>query len=284
MTNLPEPAHPQSRSRLPHAAPANARMTAMDNLIDACSAQLWQAECEHRRIAPLTTAHPELSEEDAYAIAARTFQQRGRRQIGFKLGYTSAAMRAQMNISQPNFGVLTEDLLVPEGTGWVDSENLVHPLIEPEIALLVGRDVRGPGQTRASIVGAVDAAMASLEVVDTRYESYCFVAVDNIADNSSSARALLGPPRSFRSLDDLRLCGVVLSSQGVVIDQGIGANALGDPLLSLAWLANFLGQRGDFIPAGSIVMTGGLTRAHPARRGESFIAEFAQLGTVSAAF
>lgn len=256
----------------------------MDDLIEDCSARLWQAECGKQRIPPLSTANPELSEDDAYAIAARTLMRRGRRQIGFKLGYTSAAMRAQMNISQPNYGVLTEDLLVPEGQGRVDSENLVHPLVEPEIALVIGRNIDGSGHTRATIAASVDAAMASLEVVDTRYESYRFSAVDNIADNSSSARVVLGPPKSFARLDDLRLCGVELSSQGTAVDHGLGANALGDPLLALAWLANFLGNQGESIPAGSIVMTGGLTRAHPAAAGQCFIAEFAQLGTVSAAF
>jgi len=256
----------------------------MSELIDESSARLWQAESNRERIAPLSLSLRDLSEDDAYAIAARTFGRRGRKQIGFKLGYTSAAMREQMKISQPNFGVLSDDQLIEEGNGRVDSANLVHPLIEPEIAFLVGRDVQGPDQTRATVAGAVEAAMAALEVVDTRYESYNFAAVDNIADNSSGARVLLGPPRSFRQLGDLRLCGVLLNSQGAIIDQGIGANALGDPLLALAWLANFLGARGRSIPAGSIVMTGGLTRAHAAAKGRSFIAEFAQLGTISANF
>lgn len=242
------------------------------------------AERERTRTAPLSATITDLSEAEAYAIARRTFERRNARQVGYKLGYTSAAMRAQMNISRPNFGLLTEDLIVPEETGRVDSENLVHPMIEPEITLLIGRDMRGPGQTRSTAFAAIDAAMASLEVVDTRYESYSFQAVDNISDNSSSARAILGPPKSAARLDDLRLCGVLLWSDGAVLDQGIGANALGDPLLAVAWLANFLAERDDFLPAGSLVMTGGLTRAHPARAGGNFVAEFAQLGTVRAAF
>lgn len=256
----------------------------MNDLIDDCSARLWAAERERTRIEPLSAAHPNLIEADAYAIAARTFERRGQRQIGYKLGYTSAAMRAQMNISQPNFGVLTADLLVPEGSGRVDSENLVHPLVEPEIALLVGRDLAGPGHNRASVFAAVDAVMASLEVVDTRYRSYSFKAVDNISDNSSSARVVLGPPRLPGSTGDLRLCGVLLTSGGEVLDQGIGANALGDPLLALAWLAGFLAERGSIVPAGSIILTGGLTRAHAAPAGRSFVAEFAGLGPVTASF
>ena len=256
----------------------------MNELIDECSARLWKAEQERRRISLLSAEHTGLSEGDAYAIAARTLERRARRQIGYKLGYTSAAMRAQMNIDHPNYGVLTDDMLVAEGAGRVDRENLVHPLVEPEVALLIGRDLRGPGQTRASVYPAIDAAMASLEVVDTRYHDYKFTAVDNIADNSSSARIVLGPPRSLKTIDDVRLCGVLLWSQGAVVDQGIGANALGDPLLAIAWLANFLAERAGFIAAGSVIMTGGLTRAHPAQQHQAFVAEFAQLGVVSAAF
>lgn len=256
----------------------------MNDLIDQCSARLWAAECDRTRIEPLSTANPDLSEADAYAVAARTFERRGQRQIGYKLGYTSAAMRAQMNISRPNFGLLTADLLVPEGAGRVDSENLVHPLVEPEITLLLGRDLGGPGHSRASVLAALDAVIPSLEVVDTRYQSYSFKAVDNISDNSSSARVVLGPPRLPAAVDDLRLCGVLLSAGGEVLDQGIGANALGDPLLALAWLAGFLDQREAIVPAGSIIMTGGLTRAHPAPAGRSFVAEFAGLGTVTASF
>ena len=55
-------------------------------------------------------------------------------------------------------------------------------------------------------------------------------------------------------------------------------------LLALAWLANFLAPLGKNIPAGSVILTGGLTRAHPARAGQSFVAEFAELGTVRAHF
>lgn len=256
----------------------------MSALIEECSARLWAAERNRERIRCLSADHPTLSETDAYAIAACTTQRRGRPQIGYKLGFTSVAMRTQMSIDHPNYGVLTEDMLVAEAGGCIDAQNLVHPLIEPEVALVVGRDMRGPGCTRGSAFAAIDAAMGSLEIVDTRYESYQFTAADNIADNSSSARIVLGPPKSPTQLDDLRLCGVLLWMGGRVMDHGIGGNALGDPLLALAWLVNFLGARGGFVPAGSIIMTGGLTRAYRAVGQQSFMAEFAQLGTVVAAF
>lgn len=255
----------------------------MSELAGILSERLWTAERTRQPIAPLTSTHPELSVSQAYAVAELTRQRRGCRRVGYKLGYTSAAMREQMNIDAPNYGVLTEDLMVPEGNCRVDTENLIHPRVEPEIALLVGRDLE-PGTSRAGVFAAVDAVMAALEIVDTRYESYVFKAVDNIADNSSSARFVLGAPRRLSAIEDLRLCGVILSCGGAAVDQGVGANALGDPLLALCWLTNELAARKERLLAGSIILTGGLTKSHPGTRGSTFIAEFGGLGTVAASF
>lgn len=259
-------------------------MTTSPQLIDACAQALFEAEQSRVTIPCLSSLHPELDETDAYAIQARKLFLRGQRHAGYKLGYTSAAMRAQMNIDHPNYGVLTEDLRIDEESGFIPMAELIHPLVEPEIALLVGRDISGDGHSRTSIYQAVDAVLPAMEIVDTRYHDYKFTIVDNISDNSSSARYLTGQPRSLKSLHDLRLLGVMLWSEGKTLDQGLGANAAGDPLLALAWLANFLAPLGKGIPAGSVILTGGLTRAHPAKLGQSFVAEFAELGTVRAHF
>jgi 2-keto-4-pentenoate hydratase len=126
--------------------------------------------------------------------------------------------------------------------------------------------------------------MPALEVVDTRYKEYKFSLVDNISDNSSGARVVLGAPKKLSQVDDLRLSGVLLWSEGHTLDTGIGANSMGDPLVSIAWLANFLAQQELSIPAGSIIMTGGLTKAHPAKSQQTFLAEFGGLGNVKAYF
>jgi len=248
--------------------------------IDRCACALRRAELTRQSIDPLSLRHPSLGEDQAYAIQAATLALRGTRRVGFKLGYTSAAMRAQMNIDHPNFGVLMEDFCVEQGAGCVQASQLIHPLVEPEIALLVERPIEGTGHDRNSIRRHVDAVLPALEVVDTQYHEYKFGIADNISDNSSSARFLTGSPRSLAAVGDLRLIGVLLWSQGRNVDQGIGANALGDPLLALAWLANFLGARGEGIVEGSLILTGGLTRAHGAAAGQSLVAEFAELGSV----
>lgn len=255
-----------------------------DETIDDCVVRLWEAETSCTPTALLSAAHPGLDERDAYAIQAATLRRRGVPPIGFKLGYTSAAMRAQMGIAHPNFGVLTAmHHLGLEGRA-IDCARLIHPRVEPEIALRLGRELAGSGHDRASVSRHLDAVLPALEVVDTRYPDYHFTLVDNIADNSSSAGFVTGTPIAWQDGFDLGSIEVELKVDGRTLDRGRGADAMGDPLLTLAWLAGFLAERGQAVPAGSVVLTGGLTRAQPAERGQTFEATFGWLGAAQARF
>ncbi|MDR3455472.1 MAG: 4-oxalocrotonate decarboxylase, partial [Rhodoferax sp.] len=53
---------------------------------------------------------------------------------------------------------------------------------------------------------------------------------------------------------------------------------------AVAMLANHLGARGQEIPAGTFIMTGGVTEAIPVKAGDSVAVRFQDLGTVSMRF
>jgi 2-keto-4-pentenoate hydratase len=252
-------------------------------LLEAAAEALLEAERGRRPIAPLTRSIPDLSQSESYAIARLRIARAGAAPIGYKLGYTSAAMRTQMGIAEPNYGVLLEGSIVAQDET-VPMERLIHPRIEPELTFLMGSDLAGPGIGREQAWEALEAVMASLEIVDTRYERYEFTALDNIADNSSAARLVLGDRIARDGAGDLRGVAVRLEEDGRQIDEGAGRDAMGDPVLALAWLANKLAETGSRIKAGELVMTGGLTRAHPAKAGSRFSASFDGVGTVAAQF
>lgn len=252
-------------------------------LLAAAAQALALAEERRCPIAPLTNSLPELSEAEAYAIARLKIVSTGRSAVGFKLGYTSAAMRLQMGIAEPNYGVVLEGSVFTEDKP-MSLDQLIHPRIEPELTLQMGCDLKGPGIGREAALDAIALVMPSLEIVDTRYERYAFTAFDNIADNSSAARLVLGNRIARDVAGDLRDVAVRLEEDGRQIDQGMGCDAMGDPVLAIAWLANKLAQVGSWIKAGDLVMTGGLTRAHPAKAGSRFMATFHGLGTVVAQF
>jgi 2-oxo-3-hexenedioate decarboxylase len=59
---------------------------------------------------------------------------------------------------------------------------------------------------------------------------------------------------------------------------------LGHPLSSVAMLANLLAERGEHIPAGTFIMTGGITAAVPVAPGDNITVRYQGLGSVSARF
>ena len=60
-----------------------------------------------------------FSMEDAYRIQQLITEhkiRKGQKIIGWKLGYTSLAMREQMNVSEPNFGPLLNSMILFSGS------------------------------------------------------------------------------------------------------------------------------------------------------------------------
>ncbi|MBX6762999.1 MAG: hypothetical protein K6T51_05275 [Rubrobacteraceae bacterium] len=256
----------------------------VSSAIESLARRLLEAERACSPIDPLTDEHPDLTLQEAYRIQEAALEERGEPRIGYKLGFTSEVMRRQMDISGPNRGVLTSSMQVDADAGPIPLQGLIHPRVEPEVALLIERDLVGPGLGRAEVYPAVRWAFAALEIVDSRFRDYRFRLEDNTADNSSAARFVLGGPVHLASVPDLRLVGVLLWRDGRVVDGGIGANAMGDPLSAVVWLANSLGEAGGVLEEGSIVLTGGLTRAHPVGAGGTFVVESGGLGTVKTHF
>jgi 2-oxo-3-hexenedioate decarboxylase len=78
--------------------------------------------------------------------------------------------------------------------------------------------------------------------------------------------------------------GVVLEKNGEIVDLGAGAAVLGHPASSVALLANMLAERGEEIPAGTTILTGGITAAVAVERGDSVKVRFQGLGSVGMRF
>jgi len=79
------------------------------------------------------------------------------------------------------------------------------------------------------------------------------------ADCAFHAWFVLGPEvPAWRGLD-LAQQPVRALKRDMVVAEGSGANALGDPRIALAWLANHLNSRGLALKAGEISATGSLS-------------------------
>jgi 2-keto-4-pentenoate hydratase len=220
-----------------------------------------------------------LSLDNAYAIQRQLTAIRlaeGERVVGWKLGYTSAAMREQMGVAAPNFAPLTDAMLLPDGADL--GGRAVQPRVEPEIAVRLSRDLVGDVGLE-TVEAAVGDAYACLEVVDSIFTNYVFSLEDNTADGSSAAFVVLGG--SLERKDRLDEVTVRHFRNGDPVADATGAAADGHPLAGVVWLAAQLAERGEGLERGQFVITGGLTRAVPLMPGDSVVASFQGRTTVS---
>ncbi len=243
------------------------------------------AERERKPLAPFTDAHPDLDVDTAYSAQRIAVLQRldaGEKLVGFKLGLSSRAKQQAMGVAEPLFGRVTSGMVANYGES-VDVARLIAPRAEPEIAFLLAREVAGPAATVTSVLAATEALFGAIDVLDSRYLDYRFRLADVVADNASAGRFLLGPQaRSPSQLVDLGLLGCVLRVNGGVVATAAGAAAMGHPAAAVAWLANRLAERGETVPAGALVFSGGLTAPIPLRPGVAVSAEFDGLGQLEA--
>lgn len=248
--------------------------------------ELWRADRTAEPVEPLTARHPDLELEDAYAIQTINIDRRtasGERIIGRKVGLTSRPMQQMLGVDEPDFGVLTDRMIVEDGD-LIPLARLVQPRVEAELAFVMERDLAGPGVTTGGALAAIAGALPAVEVVDSRVADWKIKLVDTVADNASSGLLVLGGRmRKVEDLD-LRLLGVAVSRHARLIDTGAGAAALGNPARCVAWLANKLGSFGAGLRAGDVILPGAVHAMVPVRPGDVFRAEFAHLGAVTVRF
>lgn len=225
----------------------------------------------------LTHVHPDLAADGAYAIQEAGIGLRladGEQIVGGKLGFTSRAMQSYMGVDHPNYGWLTDAMIIHDRV--VPLDQLIHPKVEPEIAFLLAEDLTPP-VTAADVLAATAGVMACLEVVDSRFIDFRFQALDNIADNSSAAMVAMGDPHPIGAID-LSLVGVVVYENGRLRFTAAGAAALDHPAAAVAWMANHSPRP---LTAGSVVISGGLTSPVDLHPGTVVTADFDRVGSIT---
>jgi 2-oxo-3-hexenedioate decarboxylase len=247
---------------------------------------LESAELNVRDVTKITGDHPDMDWDDAYAIqdAIRARKEaRGHKTVGLKCGLTSHAKMKQMGVETPVFGFVSDYMSCAEGSD-IDTAQLIHPKVEAEICVVTKAPLRGPGCHVGAVMAAIDFVIPGVEIIDSRYRDFKFDLKSVIADNTSASRFVVGGrPRNVEELD-LRTLGVVLEKNGKIAAMAAGAAVLGHPAAAVAMLANHLGARGQEIPAGSFIMTGGATEAIAVQAGDHVTVRFQDLGSVNMRF
>ena len=255
-------------------------------LIEELAMELYTAEKNRQPIEPLTARYPGITNDEAYEIQLAGMQLRladGHHIVGKKIGLTSKAMQAALGVFEPDYGYITDRMMVLEGDA-LSLSALMAPKVEAEIAFVLKSDLKGPGVTIAQVLDATAGIMPALEIIDTRIKDWRIKIQDTIADAASIGRVILSGKLTPITDCDLRCLGMVLEKNGEIVTTAAGAAVLGHPANAVVWLANKLAQYGISLKAGEIIMSGSLTAACPAAAGDNIQAVFDRLGPVGARF
>ena len=248
--------------------------------IAALAERLENCELQAQDTTKITDEYPDMDWDDAYAIQDELRRRkvvRGSRIVGLKAGLTSHAKMKQMGVSTPVFGFMADG-------GECRMSELIHPKVEPEIAFVTKTELRGPGCHIGSVLAATDFVMPGIEVIDSRYRDFKFDLKSVVADNTSAVRFVVGGQPMGVSGVDLRTVGIVLEKNGLPVAFGAGAAVLGHPAAAIAMLANHLGARGQCIPAGSLILSGGITEAVSVQAGDNVTLRVQGMGSTSLRF
>jgi len=249
--------------------------------------ELYQAMLNREAVAPLTDRGEDITINDAYHISLRMLERRlagGASVIGKKIGVTSKAVQNMLNVHQPDFGYLTDDMVFNSGEVMPISDRLIAPRAEGEIAFILKKDLSGPGVTNADVLAATECVMPCFEIVDSRIQDWKIAIQDTVADNASCGLFVLGDQAVSPRKVDLGTCGMVVEKNGSVLSAGAGAAALGSPVNCVTWLANTLGEFGITLKAGEVILSGSLVPLEPVKAGDYMRVDIGGIGSASVRF
>lgn len=260
------------------------------NQIERAARALLSVRGQARGLEAFPSGCEPENKPDAYAVQDALVAALAQQACGWKVGCTSRLAQEMSNTDEPFFGRMFA-ATTHESPVAISMRDVMAPIVEPEIAFRLARDVvpDEPHQTVASIADAVDAIYPVIEVVDCRYAKGWPIAIEpTIADNGVHAVFAIGSGGiegdAWRAVDRSALAMQAVVN-GETVTVGVGANALDDPLNGLVWLANDFRKRGRTLYAGEIITTGNTANAPIfAKAGDDVEVVFDGLGEIRMRF
>jgi 2-oxo-hept-3-ene-1,7-dioate hydratase len=254
--------------------------------IERIADELLEAAASRVPVKRLTARFPEMTIDDSYAVQAlwgRRNEEAGRRLVGRKIGLTSRAMQMATGITEPDYGLIFDDMVFETGTT-LQSQKYTHPRVEMELAFLLKSPLRGPGCTIVDVLRATEYVVPALEILDSRIEMEGRTIVDTISDNAAMGVMVTGGCPVRPEDVDLRWVSGLLYRNQTIEETGVAAGVLNHPATGVAWLANKIAPHGATLGAGEIILAGSFTRPMWVYAGDTVYADYGPLGTITCQF
>jgi len=240
--------------------------------------ELVDLHAQPRQVPPFSERYPGLTPDSGYAAARRLHAHRlaqGWKPVGRKIGFTNRTIWPRYGVYEPIWGTVYDRTLIraTDNRATVPLAGLVQPRIEPEICF--GLKARPPvTRDPQALLGCIEWVAHAVEIVQCHHPEWKLALADGTADNGLHGRLILGTPVEIGRISGLAAAlpflKVTLRKGGIAVDEGLGSNVLGSPLMALAHFIGVLSGQPEAPPLepGEIVTTGTITDAHPVAPGE----------------
>lgn len=204
---------------------------------------------------------------------------------GWKVGAASVEVQRAEGVPGPAPGLLSRKGVHPSPARLPSNLFINYRCSECEFAFQMADDLpaRDTPYAEEEVAEAVAALMPAIEIGDSVFEDWYGSSgfQGTSLDNGGAAAFAYGSPvRDWRRLD-LAAARIDLYMNGVYVKSGVGRAAMGHPLTSLTWMANWLRERGRGLHAGEFVSTGTCTGHFFAAPGDTLVADFGEIGSVT---
>ena len=251
--------------------------------LHAIAHQVKNAQDLGLQMAQITSQYTGFDAADAYAVADLIHAMRltdGAHAVGRKIGFTNPAMWAQYGVSAPVWAYVYDTTVTyltdTPNTSTCSLRGFVNPKIEPEI-IFHFKSAPPAGADASAVLACVDWVAHGFEMVQSHYLDWKFQAPDAIADWGMHGRLLVGKPQAVDTLGvslqkALETFVLTLSEGDKLIETGVGANVLGNPLAAVVHLMQVLANQSPYQPlqANELVTTGTVTSAYSVQPGQTW--------------
>lgn len=226
--------------------------------------------------------------DSVMAVVLGLDQRRGLTPVGWKIAAASETVRQAEGMPYPSPGRVYTGTVFPSGATLPADLFINYRNSECEFAFVLAADLppRPTPYTESEVSAAIQHMMLVLELGDTVFLDWYGVSgyLGSCLDNGGGAALVTGPPITDWHHYDLATTRMDLYLNDQYIKSGTGEAAMGHPLTSMTWLANWLSERGIGLSAGEVVSTGTCTGHLFGLPGDTVRVAFDGLGEVTATF
>ena len=244
------------------------------DIIARIAAEIHEAGAAGERLEGLSLRYPSVTGEEAYEIQKNLISLEKSELAGYKIAYTSEAVRQKNSLREPCSGrVVRERIIKSGGETKMPANGFVK--IEPEVLFELKDDLEADDLTPEMAAAAIGKWYAAFEVVWPVFESPFWDLAGEIAENMSFGQVVIGSGTAYSPDRDPAQAEVVFCVNGT--EQGRGPESAvmdGGPILSVVWLAGQLKARGEKLHEGDIILTGSPVAPYVAKRGDLIEASF----------